>query len=109
MSVINLIPHTLRYCIVIDGYEDENGDWHEGSEEWSEPIKCHAVHSSGAANAIAFPDGTTAIYSYMIERLKPNCREFEIGEKIKLNIFGTEREYQVKGFHRGQIQSRLWV
>lgn len=109
MSVINLIPHTLRYCITTVGYEDEKGDWHEGTEEWSDSIKCHAVHSSGPANVITYPDGSTSAYSYMIERLERNCREFVIGEKIRLNIFGCEREYQVKGFHRGQTQSRLWV
>ena len=27
MAVLNLRPHTLRYLIVSDGYEDENGDY----------------------------------------------------------------------------------
>ena len=108
MSVINLIPHTLCYLIVSEGYEDENGDWHEGSSKWSDPIPCHAV-PAGAANEIAFPDGTVSKYSYTIGRLKPDCREFEIGEKVRINILGVEREYEVKGFHRYQIQSKLWV
>ena len=109
MSVLNLMPHTLRYCIVGEAYQDEDGHWHPGTEGWSEPIKCHAVPSSGPANVITYPDGKTSTYSYLVERLRPDCREFMIGEKIKLNIFGTEREYQVKGFHRGQTQSRIWV
>ncbi len=33
MSVINLIPHSLSYLIATDGYEDDNGDWHEGDRK----------------------------------------------------------------------------
>lgn len=108
MSVIDLIPHTLSYLHVSAGYEDENGDWHDGSEEWSEPIKCHAV-PAGAANEITFADGTTARYSYTVGRLEPDCREFAIGEKVRLDVCGLVREFQVKGFHRYQLQSKLWV
>lgn len=108
MSVINLTPHTLRYCTVIGGYEDNNGDWHEGKEEWSEPMKCHAI-PSGSANEISFPDGTSFKYSYTVERLPPDCREFEFGEKVRIGIFGREIDFEVKGFHRYQLQSKLWV
>lgn len=108
MSVINPIPHTLRYLTVSDGYEDENGDWHEGTEEWSEPIPCHAV-PAGQANIITYDDGTTATYSYTVGRLAPDCRDYEIGEKIKLNALGIEREFSVKGFHRYQLQSKIWL
>lgn len=108
MSVIEPIPHTLRYQTAAVGYEDENGDWHEGIEAWSEPMKCHAV-AAGKANEITFPDGTTDTYSYTIGRLAPDCREFKTGERVRLNIFGTEREYEVKGFHRYQLQSKIWV
>ncbi|MDE5807684.1 MAG: hypothetical protein K2H76_06155 [Muribaculaceae bacterium] len=108
MSVIDLMPHTLRYCIVSDGYEDERGDWQPGTESWSSPMTCHAI-PSGAANEIAFPDGTTGTYSYTVGRLAPDCREFSIGEKVRLSVCGIEREFQVKGFHRYQLQSKLWV
>ncbi len=108
MSVIELIPHTLRYLNVTESYKDENGDWHEGFKEWSDPIECHAV-PSGAANEITFPDGTTCTYSYTVGRLSPDCREFKIGEKVMLNVCGLEREFQVKGFHRYQLQSKIWV
>lgn len=108
MSVIELKPHLLLYRVIEDGYEDDNGDWHEGSEKWSDPIKCHAV-PSGSANEITFEDGTTSHYSYMIGRLAPDCREFKIGEDVRLSVNGIEREFEVKGFHRYQLQSKLWV
>lgn len=108
MSVIDLIPHTLSYLIVSDGYEDDNGDWHEGKSEWSEPMKCHAV-PAGRANEITFADGTTSTYTYTVGRLSPDCREFQIGEYVMLNVNGVERRFQVKGFHRYQLQSKIWV
>lgn len=108
MSVIEFKSHLLSYRVITDGYEDDNGDWHEGSESWSEPMECHAV-PNGRANEITFADGTTSTYSYTVGRLSPDCREFKIGEDVKLNILGIEREFQVKGFHRYQLQSKIWV
>ena len=108
MSVIDFIPHHLRRLTVTDGYEDENGDWHEGQEEWGEMIPCHAV-ASGRANEKTFPDGKVSTYSYTIGRLDPDISEFTIGERIILDISGSEREYTVKGFHRYQLQSKIWV
>ncbi len=108
MSVIDLIPHTLRYCTVSDGYEDERGDWHEGTETWSDPIDCHAV-PAGVANERTYADGTTYKYSYTIGRIETKHKDFSIGEKIRLNVFGKEMEFQVKGFHRYQAQLKIWV
>lgn len=108
MSVIELKLHLLSYRVTSDGYEDDNGDWHEGESGWSEPLQCHAV-PAGAANEIAFADGTTAHYSYVIGRLDSNCREFQIGEEVKVIIDGMAREFEVKGFHRYQLQSKIWV
>lgn len=108
MSVIDLIPHSLSRLIVTPGYEDGNGDWHPGQETWSAPEKCHAV-PAGQANQGMYADGTTYTYSYTIGRLKPDCKEFHVGDRIKLYVAGTAREYQVKGFHRYQLQSKIWV
>lgn len=108
MSVIDLKPHLLSYRVISEGYEDDNGDWHEGSETWSEPIECHAV-PAGRANERTFADGTTSTYSYTVGRLTPCCREFKIGEDVRLTIDDIDRVFQVKGFHRYQLQSKIWV
>lgn len=108
MSVIDFIPHHLSYLISEPGYEDDNGDWHEGKEEWSEQIKCHAT-AAGSANQITYEDGTAANYSYTVGRLPKDIREFKIGERVRLNVLGEEREYTVKGFQRYQLQSKIWV
>lgn len=108
MAVLDLKPHLLSYFVTEPGYEDDNGDYHEGKSGWSEPLECHAV-PAGRANEITFADGQTATYTYTVGRLSPDCREFKVGEDVKLNILGIEREFQVKGFHRYQSQSKLWV
>lgn len=108
MSVINLIPHTLSYCTFGEGYEDDNGDWHEGEETWSDPIPCHAV-AAGKANIITYADGSTATYSYTVGRLNPDIREFSVGDRVRVNILGEVQEFDVKGFQRYQLQSKIWV
>lgn len=108
MSVIELKPHLLSYRVISEGYEDDNGDWHEGSSKWSDPVECHAV-PAGSANEMTFADGTTARYSYVVGRLAHDCREFKIGEDVRITVGGIVREFQVKGFHRYQLQSKLWL
>ena len=109
MSVIELKPHTLSFLHTSDGYEDDNGDWHEGQTQWCEcGIECHAV-AAGSANELTYDDGTTAHYTYTVGRLSPDCREFKIGERVRLHIGNIVREFTVKGFHRYQLQSKLWV
>lgn len=108
MSVIGLIPHSLQFLIVRDGYEDSDGDWHEGETAWSGDMPCHAV-PAGASNQIPYADGESVTYSYSVGRLDPCCREFKVGEKVRLNVEGIIREFTVKGFHRYRLQSKIWV
>ena len=108
MAVLDLKPHLLSYFVTEPGYEDDNGDYHEYKSGWSEPLECHAV-PAGRANEITFADGQTATYTYTVGRLSPDCREFKIGEDVRLDVNGIVREFQVKGFHRYQLQSKLWV
>ena len=108
MSVIDFRPHTLRRLIITPGEEDADGDWHPGTESLSEPLRCHAV-AAGRAAEITFPDGTTAAYRYTVGRLPPDCAEFRIGDRVMLRIGDSECEYSVKGFHRYQLPSKIWV
>lgn len=108
MAVIGLVPHFLSYLITYNGHEDENGEWHEGYEEWSDPIPCHAVEN-GSASKTGYYDGSVSKCSFTIGRLPSDCRDFQIGERVKLNILGQEKEFTVKDFQRYQHQSKLWV
>lgn len=108
MPVLDLKPHRLSYLEASPGFEDDNGDWHEGTEEWSKPYKCHAV-GGGKATQITYEDGSVANYTYTIGRLPKDCREFKLGERVLLDMFGEKKEYTVKGFQRYQLQSKIWV
>ena len=108
MPELSLKPHRLSRLIIHPGYEDGDGDWHEGTEEWGDPVECHAV-GAGSANTIAYSDGKTATYSYTVGRLPNDIEEFSIGERVKLDILGSIGEYSVKGFRRYQLQSKIWV
>lgn len=110
MAVLNLKPHFLEYEVNIhEGYEDSRGDYHEAKTKWEGNIKCDAVPANGKANEITFEDGSVHSYTYTIY-LDSNVREFQIGERIRLNLFGnTQRVFTVKGFQRYQLQSKLWV
>ena len=110
MAVLDFVAHTLDYMHVTEGYEDENGDWHKGTKEWVENYcKCDIV-PAGKANIITIPDGTTQNYSYAIYNLPRTCRKFEYGDTIRIKLYGQEeREFKVLGFHRYQLQCKIWV
>ena len=55
MAVLDFAAHTLDYLHVTDGYEDDNGDYVQGSEEWVENYcKCDIV-PAGKANVSLSP------------------------------------------------------
>lgn len=101
-------PHKLKYLVTTLGYEDDNGDYHEGESHYEGDIPCRHV-SSGKAEEKEFEDGVVRKYSAII-RLDADCRGFAIDDKVKLFLLGgIEREYKVKGFHRYQTHCKLWV
>lgn len=109
MAVLSLKPHILEYQVIKDGYENANGDYHQGESMWKGCIECDAVPASGKSNEIKFEDGSVKHYSYTIY-LKSNVREFQLGEKVRITLYGgIKRIFTVKGFHRYQLQAKLWV
>lgn len=113
MAVLDLAAHTLDYLTSSEGYEDEEtGDYIKGESTWVEDYaKCDIV-PAGKANTITLPDGQVEPYSYTIYNLPRDCRNFVYGEKIRIKMFGSSediREFDVKGFHRYQMQCKIWV
>lgn len=101
-------PHRLQYLISTPGYEDDNGDYHEGESYYEGDMPCRHV-PNGKVEEREFEDGVVRTYSAIV-RLDADCREFAIDDKIKLLLLGgIEREYKVKGFHRYQTYAKLWV
>lgn len=106
--LLNDRPHRLQYLATTPGYEDENGDYHEGKSHYEGDIPCRHV-PNGKAEEREFEDGVVRTYSAIV-RLDSDCREFAIDDKVKLSLLGgIEREYKVKGFHRYQMYAKLWV
>jgi len=106
--ILDYRPHKLQYLVTTPGYEDENGDYHEGESHWEGDISCRYV-PSGKAEEREFEDGVVRKYSAVV-RLDADCRGFAIGDRVKLSLLGgIERECEVKGFHRYQLCAKLWV
>lgn len=109
MAILQLKPHTLEYQVTSQGYEDANGDYHKGESYWQGEIPCDAVPASGKSNEVQFEDGSVHKYSYTIY-LNNDVRDFCVGEKVRVTLYGgVKRVFTVKGFHRYQLQSKLWV
>lgn len=111
MAVLEFAAHSLSYEVVTEGYENpENGDYIEGTSYWvNNAYKCDIV-PAGKANTIAIPDGSIQTYSYTVYNLPQTCKEFKYGDKIRIHFFGQGyKEFTVKGFHRYQLQCKIWI
>ena len=107
MAVLVMKKHRLSYLAKTDGYEDENGDYHEGTSEWRGYIPCNAVPAGKAAER-TFEDGKVRAYSYTVN-LNVDF-DLKIGDRVKIEFLNGEvRQFGVKGFHRYQLQCKLWV
>lgn len=108
MALVNTRPHRLSFLRTSPGFEDDNGDWHIGIDQWSAPVNCMAT-PAGAANRMTFADGMTTYYSYEISLLPRDIDFIKVGDKVKLTTPDGEIVYEVKGFHRFQLQCKIWV
>lgn len=108
MSAFGFKPCHLSYLVADTGYEDENGDYHKGEELWEGYIRCGTV-PAGKSNEITFEDGTVKKYSYTVT-LPADCRKFVRGDRVRIRLIGgDEREFSVLGFHRYQLQCKMWI
>jgi len=109
MAVLARKPHVLCTCTLTDGYEDEDGHFHKGSEKWEHYMECDVVPASVSANLITYDDGRIETFSYTVY-LDKKSRDFNYGEKVRLCRFGElSPVYQVKGFQRYQHQCKLVI
>lgn len=109
MALVSFRPHTLRIATFTEGYYDGNRDYHAGVEILSEPIACR-YEPNGAAKVVPIGEGRNSVYSYKVY-LDVSCPEIPFGTRLELydangNSMGI---YSSLGFHRGQLDSKLWV
>lgn len=107
---VSFRPHTMRVLQMSGGGYDENRDYVPATEEWSEPIPCR-YEPNGQARTINLPDGTAYKYSFLVYLNVDPSLSIRYGDKISLTSqdaleLGT---FEVKGFHRGQLNMKIWV
>jgi hypothetical protein len=107
MGVLRLKPYEIARYTRTEGYMADNGDYIPGGEVLGEWEPCDAVPSGQAAER-TFEDGVSRKYSLTVY-MRADCKEFEIGDKVRLKRADLEDDFDVKGFHRYQHQAKLWV
>lgn len=109
MGLLSFHASKLYRQVRVDGFTDDNGDYHPGKTEWEFCCDCDVV-PAGEANKIVIPDGSMDYYSYTVYNLPVGIRKFEYGDFIRLILLdGEEVIIKVKGFHRYQLQCKLWA
>ena len=108
-TLVNEPPCLLRIKSHAEGSIDSEGNPVSGEGTWSESIPCDAV-PAGKANERVFEDGVKRSYSHTIY-LKPDCPDMYFGQTLELH-YNTSPEptyHKVLGFHRYQLQAKVWV
>lgn len=111
MAMVSFRPHLLRVITKGEGSYDSNGDWTVGGESYSDYIACR-YEPNGSANTIMLPDGQEYRYSYTIYLNVNPSLVIRYGDIIELTsqdglVIGDN--FEVKGFHRGQLDMKVWV
>lgn len=108
--MLNFRPHKLQVVTSSGGGLNEDGVPLPDTQT-TEEMPCRIV-PNGSAQQIKFDDGTAHIYSFSVY-LNQDCREFTIGEKVKLigldGEIPNDKEFKVLGFFRNQLNACLWV
>lgn len=111
MVMVSFRPHLLRILTRGNGQYNHNGDWVEtNSSPNGGYIRCR-YEPNGAARTITLQDGKEYVYSYTVYLCVNPALEIKYGDIIELTsqdgkVIGT---FEVKGFHRGQLDMKVWV
>ena len=109
--MLSFRPHKLQVVTSVSGGVDEDGVMLPDTESFEE-MPCR-IEPNGSAGQVHFEDGVARNYSYTIY-LDHDCRTFKAGEKVRLfGLDGDElendKQFEVIGFFRNQLNARLWV
>lgn len=107
--MVDFRPHTLDLIVTHPGYYDEKGSFVEGGQTVTHGVRCR-YEPNGRARSIALEDGSLYMYSYMVY-LDTDCPEISFGDEVELfDQSGISRgKFTAHGFHRGQLNSKLWL
>ena len=107
--MVSFRPHTLSLIVSLPGSYDATGKYIAGGESIKEGIECR-YEPNGKANSIVLEDGKAFVYSYMVY-LCVDCPDISYGDVVELfNQHGQSvGKFTAQGFHRGQLNAKLWV
>ena len=109
MGILDFRGFKLSERRVTEGYYDDEGDFHPGTEEWVETYRCGCVPVNRENPLLNIPDGAKIEYDYTVT-LPPDCRTFEHGDMVRVNLVDhPERVYSVTGFSRYQHFAKLYI
>lgn len=97
-------PDTILIERFIQGYQDANGNWIEGTATTKE-YKCRFVPNS-KGRIIATADGGNYAFNYQIA-LPLGTTDIKVGDSFKR--IGTDLEGTIMQFEIGQLHSVAWV
>lgn len=107
--MVDFRPHTLTLTMTLPGSYDSTGRFFPGGADVIEGIPCR-YEPNGRARSIALEDGSLYMYSYMVY-LDTDCPEISFGDEVELfDQSGVSKgKFTAHGFHRGQLDSKLWL
>ncbi len=110
MLTVRFRPHRMSLLSIEGGgYNNALGDYTPGVEKWSGCIPCR-YEPNGHARTVPVGEGKNYVYEYTVY-LNTDCPEVQFGQQVRLydgrgNCIG---QFASKGFHRGQLDAKLWV
>ena len=110
--IVSFRPHKMRIVTKGGGAYDSNGDWvPQKTPTYSDYIACR-YEPNGRANTITLPDGKEYRYSYTVYLNVDPTLAIQYGDIVELTsqdgvVIGSN--FEVKGFHRGQLDMKVWV
>lgn len=115
MIEVRFRPHTISLPdVVAGGYDDKAegvvpGDYIPGTEVWSERIPCR-YEPNGRARTIPVGNGKDYVYEYTVY-LNTDCPDVRYGQECRLYDQNGVciGKFKVQGFHRGQLDAKIWV
>lgn len=108
--MVDFRPHTIDLVVTDVGRYDSTGKYlGEGAVKTFLGIRCR-YEPNGRAKSIALEDGSLYTYSYMVY-LDVDCPEISFGDEVELfDQSGVSRgKFTSHGFHRGQLNAKLWL
>ena len=108
--MLDFRPHKIVVITLVNGGKDEDGMPLPDTEASTE-LHCR-IEPNGSASQVHYEDGVAQNYSFTVY-LDQDCREFKKGEIVRLygldGLVPNDKNFVVVGFHRYQLNARLWV